>query len=142
MRPILKTLWVVYDPACGLCCMVRDWMERQPAFLDLRLVAAGSEEVLRRFPQLPPGELAVVGDTGEVWLGNRAWIICLWALREYRDWAIRLSSPMLLPLARQAFTVLSRNRADVSKMLARRSEYQLQRDLAGILVPTCETGRT
>jgi hypothetical protein len=31
-------------------------------------------------------------NTGEVWLGNHAWIVCLWALRDYRDLAFRLTS--------------------------------------------------
>lgn len=137
----LKILWIVYDSSCGLCCMVKDWIGRQPAVLTLRLVAADSEEARSRFPQLPPGELAVVGDTGDVWLGNRAWIICLWALRDYRDWSIRLSSPLLLPLARQAFAALSGSRGTVSGMLGWRSEQDLQRDLRNIIIPTCETRR-
>jgi hypothetical protein len=34
----------------------------------------------------------------------------LWALAEYRTWAYRLASPLLLPAARQMFATLSRYR--------------------------------
>jgi len=139
MKPTIKALWIVYDPACGLCCMVRDWILAQPAWVAVNLVAAGSPESLARFPQLPPGELAVIADTGDVWFGNRAWIICLWALREYRQWSIRLSGPMLLPVARQAFSALSRNRAAFSRMLELKNDVQIHRDLKQIMVPRCET---
>ncbi len=139
MPPTLNTVWIVYDPNCGLCSMVKAWILDQAALLHIHMVAAGSEEAVRRFPQLPYGELAVIGNTGDVWLGNRAWIICLWALRDYRDWSIRLSSPLLLPMARQAFSALSRNRATFSKMLGHRSEREIQWDLQQIMVPRCET---
>ena len=66
-----KRLWVVYDAECGLCTGVKDWIGRQAALVPLEFVAAGSVEAQKRFPQLPAGELAVVGDTGEVWLGEQ-----------------------------------------------------------------------
>jgi len=139
MTPTIKALWIVYDPACGLCCMVRDWILAQPSLVTVNLIAAGSPETQERFPQLPPGELAVVSDTGDVWLGDRAWIICLWALRDYRKWSVRLSSPMLLPLARQAFSAVSRNRTAFSQMLQYRTDEQVHWDLRQIMVPRCET---
>lgn len=83
-------------------------------------------------------ELVVVTDTGEVWIGDRAWIICLWALREFRDWARRLSSPALLPLARQAFVAFSSNRSGLSRLLGLRSEAELQQALRRIPVPSCQ----
>jgi len=55
MRPI-KRLWIVYDPSCGLCSRINDWIAQQPAFVPIDLV---------------------VGDQGDVWLGNRAWIVVL-----------------------------------------------------------------
>lgn len=50
----------------------------------------------------------VIGDNGGVYFGDHAWIMCLYALREYRATAKRLSSPMLQVLAREAFTFFSR----------------------------------
>jgi predicted DCC family thiol-disulfide oxidoreductase YuxK len=137
MRP-LRSLTIVYDADCGFCAVVKDWMAAQPALLRVAFVAAGSEQTRRRFPQLPPGELAVVGDTGEVWLGNHAWIVCLWALRDYRDWAVRLSGRLLLPLARQAFAAISRNRAAMSDAFAYLSDYRLKNLLKEVAAPSCE----
>src|SRR5205823_2580842 len=95
VMPPVTSITIVYDPACGLCTRVKEWIGRQVPLVGIQFVASGSSEARRKFAQLPAGELAVVAGTGEVWLGNRAWIVCLWALREYRDLAVRLTSPLL-----------------------------------------------
>ncbi len=138
MRPI-GSFSVVYDGACGLCTGVRDWLSRQEQLVPLEFVASGSDQARQRFPTVPAGELAVIGDNGEAWLGNHAWIVCLWALRDYRDWAIRLSSPLLLPLAREAFAAVSRNRAALSKKLWNRDDSAVADELRSMVVPGCET---
>jgi len=133
----MQTFYVMYDPHCGLCTEVRDWMGRQPAYVNLQLLASDSDEARRRFPDLPPGELSVVSDSGQVWLGDRAFILCLWVLRAYRGWARKLSSPMLLPMARQAFEMVSRNRRNVSDLLKLRSEAEMKQRLSEVEIPTC-----
>lgn len=120
--PPVGSLFIIYDGDCGVCARIKAWILQQPAFVPVRFVAAQSDEALRRFPHLPAGELAVIGDTGEIWLGNRAWIVCLWALREYRDLAFRLTNPLLLPMARQAFTLVSANRLAISSLLGLRRD--------------------
>ncbi len=50
----------------------------------------------------------VIGDNGEVYFGDHAWIMCLCALRECRAIAKRLSPPMRQVLAREAITFFSR----------------------------------
>ena len=121
--------FVLYDPRCGLCRSIKTWLDNEPALVRLTMIPAGSDEASRRFPGLtlvaPPGELTVVGNDGSVYLGDRAWILCLWALRDYRDWAQRLSSPLLRPLARQAFAMLSRNRHLVSEWFGLKSDADL-----------------
>jgi predicted DCC family thiol-disulfide oxidoreductase YuxK len=135
----MRTLYVVYDERCGLCTQLKDWLGRQPAYVRLQLVSA-SEAARDLFPSLPLGELAVVSDTGETWLGDRAWIIVLWALREYRAWAAKLSSPLLLPVARQAFAAISRNRSVFSRWLGLYGEAELRDNLSQIAIPPCEIG--
>jgi len=127
----------MYDSNCGLCTEVRDWLRHQPAYLDLRLMASDSEEARREFPTLPVGELAVVSSEGQVWIGDNAFIVCLWALREYRRWATRLATPMLRPLARQAFEAVSRNRKSVSSFLRLKSETELKNRLSEVVIPPC-----
>jgi predicted DCC family thiol-disulfide oxidoreductase YuxK len=132
----VKTLFVMYDSHCGLCTEVRDWLQAQPSYLDLRLMASESEEALRMFPTLPSGDLAEVSEDGQVWLGDRAYIVCLWALREFRGWAQRLASPLLRPLARQAFTTVSQKRYEVSSLLGLKSE-ELKKRLREVTIPPC-----
>ncbi len=89
-------------------------MERQAQLVPLEFLAAGSDEVRRRYPGLDPDqtlrELTVVGDNRAVYRGGRAWVMCLWALRDYRIWAGRLAAPHMLPVAERAFRELSRRR--------------------------------
>ena len=136
----MNLLYVVYDDRCGLCTQLKEWLGRQPAYVPLQLMAAGSEAARDRFPALPAGELAVISDSGEMWFGDRAWIIVLWALREYRDWAAKLASPLLLPMARQAFAAISRNRSAFSRWLGLYGESELRHNLSQVPIPPCEIG--
>jgi predicted DCC family thiol-disulfide oxidoreductase YuxK len=137
----MKRLFVVYDPACGLCSQIKDWLMRQPAYVPLYFVPSGSPEVQRMMPSLPPGEIAVFSEEGDAWVGNRAWILCLWALREYRGWAARLARPALLPFAQQAFAVLSRNRAALSRLMRLRSDAEMGAALSGVSLSACPIQR-
>jgi predicted DCC family thiol-disulfide oxidoreductase YuxK len=135
----MNRLYVMYDSHCGLCTEVRDWLETQPAYLDIRVLASGSDEARLKFPGLPAGELAVVSDRGEVWLGDHAFIVCLWALRDYRTWSHRLASPLLCPMARQAFEAVSHNRKNISQLFRLKSEAELRKHLSEVTIPPCPT---
>lgn len=104
--PALRGLTVLYDARCALCTFLRDWLTRQPQLVPLELVPAGSVEARRRFPGLDHGatleEVTVVGDGGQVYRDTAAWIVVLWALREHRPLAHRLSTPAGAKLARGA----------------------------------------
>jgi predicted DCC family thiol-disulfide oxidoreductase YuxK len=136
--PPVTSITIVYDAACGLCKRAKDWITQQAPLVGLQFVPSGSSEAWRRFPQLPAGELAVVANTGEVWLGNHAWIVCLWALQGYRDLALRLTSPLLVLMAREAFVVVSRNRHALSGMLRLRNEREIEQQLRKVAVPRCQ----
>ncbi|KFG00088.1 hypothetical protein IQ62_15825 [Streptomyces scabiei] len=102
----VRGLTVLYDARCGLCAFLREWLGRQRQLVPLGFVAAGSEEARRLFPSLDHGatleEITIVGDGGQVYRGTAAWIVCLWALREQRPLAHRLSTPAGARLARGA----------------------------------------
>jgi len=51
--------------------------------------------------------------------------MCLYALAEYRALSLRLASPTLLPLARKAFSFLSKRRGALSELLGMPSDRQL-----------------
>ena len=107
-------LTVLYDERCGLCRGARRWLEEQPQYVELRFLALGSEAARRRFPDLDHDaterELAAIDDRGGVYKGAKAWLMCLWSLRQHRLRAIRWSSPTLLPYARTFFDKLSKSR--------------------------------
>ena len=110
----MRELTVLYDPQCGLCRRAQAWLMSKTKYLELVFVPASSDEARSRYPQLDHSltltDLTVISDDGAVYSGPKAWLMCLWALREYRDWAIRLSSPELLPTAKRVISTVSQNR--------------------------------
>jgi predicted DCC family thiol-disulfide oxidoreductase YuxK len=105
-RVPVRRLTVLYDAECALCAFLRGWLVRQRQLVPLDLVPAGSEQARRRFPALDHratlDDITVVGDAGQVYRGAAAWIVTLWALREYRPLAHRLSTPSGAKLAKGA----------------------------------------
>ncbi len=114
----LQRVTVLYDARCNLCRTARAWLERQVQVVPLEFLAAASPEARVRYPFLDPAmtleDLTVVGDGGEVWVGAKAWVVCLWALEGKRGLAQRLSSPALMPRARAVVTFVSRHRRSLS----------------------------
>jgi predicted DCC family thiol-disulfide oxidoreductase YuxK len=110
----METLTVLYDARCNLCSHLRAWLETQPTYVQLAFVPAGSPEAQRRFPGLDhaatTSELTAIGDDGAVYIEAKAFLMCLWALREYRAWSLRLSAPDMLPLARRIVLWVAQNR--------------------------------
>lgn len=137
----MQRLYVLYDDRCELCRRLKQWLGRQPAWLELKLLSAGSSHVKQMFPGLEEiasnDDLVVISDQGEVFLNNHAWIMCLYALREYRGWAYRLSHPLLLPLARQAFDVVSRNRHAISHWLGESDTETIAQALRQVTLEPC-----
>jgi predicted DCC family thiol-disulfide oxidoreductase YuxK len=96
---------VLYDRGCPICRAARRWLAGRPQLVPLEFVPAGSPEARDRFPGLDHAatlrDLTVIADTGAVYVGDGAWLACLWALADHRGTAERLSSPALLPAARR-----------------------------------------
>jgi len=131
----MKKLYILYDSECELCRRCRVWLGRQPAFVPLVFVPLQSPEAECRFPALkelrPEEEIVVIDDAGAVWQGGAAWVMCLWALREYREWSLRLAQPALLDLARRLCEVVSANRYKISHWLRKaKSREELRQKLA------------
>lgn len=146
MNPVQK-LYVLYDAECGLCQRCLGWLRRQPAFVALVFIPLQSPEIGCRFPGIeqmhPEKELLVISDAGGVWQGGAAWVMCLWALREYREWSQRLAHPALLPFARRACGIVSENRRQISRWLFHPSigPDELQRRLNSLPDPECLSRR-
>ncbi|WP_406696428.1 DCC1-like thiol-disulfide oxidoreductase family protein [Singulisphaera sp. Ch08] len=125
----MRRLFVLYDDRCGLCTWARRWLTRQPAFLEFVFIPKGSAWALRLFPDLSSpdsvDDLVVVSDVGGVYGEARAWIMCLYALVEYREWSLRLAQPLLYPLARETFALISTGRQRLSAWLNLASEAEI-----------------
>ncbi|WP_105973612.1 thiol-disulfide oxidoreductase DCC family protein [Streptomyces geranii] len=102
----VRRLTVLYDADCELCVFVRGWLVRQPQLVPLDMVPAGSERARGLFPTLDHSatldDITVVGDGGQVYRGAAAWVVVLWALREHRPLAHRLSTPAGTRVAKRA----------------------------------------
>lgn len=137
----MKKLYVLYDPKCTLCQRLKDWLLVQRSWMGLCLIPAGSEKAERMFPNLKQiasaNDLVVISDEGQVYFNNNAWIMTLYALLDYREWACRLAHPMLLPLVRQAFATISRNRFAISRWLSAGRPEQIARELRQITLEPC-----
>lgn len=114
-----RALTVLFDPGCALCRRCRAWMLGQAAYVKLDFVPATSPAARERFGDLPwlGDELVVVGDSGEVWVGPAAFLTCLWALVEWREWSYRLAGSTLSAVAERFFYVISKNRASLALLL-------------------------
>ena len=129
----MKRLYVLYDAKCELCRRVRCWLGTQAAFVPLAFVPLQSAELEERFPGIgalePERQILVIADTGEVWRGADGWIVCLWALREYREWSQRLASPLLRPFALRVCDMVSRNRHKFSRWFHSASAGEIMQQL-------------
>lgn len=117
----MEQLTVLYDEECQFCVRCRWWLSRQPSYIPLEFIPQGSSGVVERFPNLElsssKSELIVIGDDEVVYRNDDACIMCLYALKEYRDWSLRLADPSLRPLARAFFKEVSARRATISSWL-------------------------
>ncbi|HSA53719.1 MAG TPA: DCC1-like thiol-disulfide oxidoreductase family protein [Yinghuangia sp.] len=113
--PPVRRITVLYDADCPLCTAVSGRLARRPKLVAIDLIPAGSARARNRYPDLDHErtlrEITVVGDSGQVYEGAYAWVVCLWALRGYRRTAERLSTPAGLAVAKAAVVAAARVRA-------------------------------
>lgn len=137
----MQKLYVLYDPKCELCCRLKNWILVQRSWIGLAVIEQGSQKAKRLFPELDrvatKDDLAVISDDGDVYLNDRAWIMVLYAMVEYCDWASRLTHPLLMPLARQAFAALSKNRHLISTLLSTENPEAIAGELRKVELEPC-----
>lgn len=137
----MEKIYVLYDPKCELCCRLKNWILVQRSWLGIAVLEQGSERARRLFPELEriagKDDLAVISDEGAVYLNDRAWIMVMYAMVEYREWASRLTHPLLMPLARQAFAALSKNRHSISRWLSSENTEEIAGELRKVELEPC-----
>ena len=122
-RPLIirspRRLTVVYDDACDLCVRCSTWLRWQATYVPLELLPVSAAREEPRYASVPwlGAELVVVDERGRVWVGAAAFIVCLWATRDWRGWSYRLSGPSFAPLAERFFHAISSHRGRISAFL-------------------------
>lgn len=96
VRPHVRGITVLYDPNCPVCRASKRWMMMHRPIIDVRFVAVDSPLAAQRFPHLDLAEsrreITVVTDTGYVYRGKAAFILCLWSLRRTRGLALQMAA--------------------------------------------------
>ncbi|MEM9235619.1 MAG: DUF393 domain-containing protein [Verrucomicrobiota bacterium] len=137
----MNQLTIFYDPRCGICSRFREWLEQQALWVRMEFVDYRSEEAVVRFPDIgavkADKECVVLADDGRWWQGADAWILCLWATREYRLWSNRLAGPMFKPVLTNVVHLISSNRLTLSRLMKLKSDHDLASELAHHR-PECE----
>jgi predicted DCC family thiol-disulfide oxidoreductase YuxK len=116
----MKKLIILFDDECRFCRRVKEWLTRQPSYLELELVPFPGQQADNLTASLDPhpgDQLVVFSDTGGIYSGEDAWLMVLWALEEWRPWSLRLSAPGLKPLARKLFQLISDHRYQISDLI-------------------------
>ena len=102
-------LRVFFDGDCPLCRRIAGWLDRQPQFV--RIVCVPAQNAAAAGCPLTLDDLlaqvTVIASDGAVYRGTNAWLTCLWALRRYRGWSLRLSQRALRPWAERLFAVVA-----------------------------------
>lgn len=118
----MRNIFILYDSSCELCRRCRTWIQFQRQIVHVTFLAAGSAEARKLFPNLDHertlSELTVVTDSGAVYQGTKAYVMCLWVLRDFRKWSKTLASPEMLPLAKRFITMLSETAKSFNGLIA------------------------
>lgn len=123
----MTRLNLYYDTRCGLCTSMVRWLAGQRQLLPI-LCLPKTEGI---------DDLVVTADSGEMWRGDSAWLMVIWALDEFRDMSYKLGKPSLLPFARQAFATLSANRGLLSQWLGLKTDEDIAARLRNVPVQEC-----
>lgn len=105
MEPHDLSLVVYYDGDCGLCRRVAAWLDAQEQLVPITCLAAqqaaGGGCPISLDALL--AQVTVTASDGAIYRGTNAWIVCLWALRAYRPWSLRMATPRWRPWAERLF---------------------------------------
>jgi len=140
----MKTLTIFHDPRCELCEKFKAWLEAEPKRVHVEFLAYDSAEAVASFPGLlklgADRDVVVLADDGRWWQGTAAWLTCLWATHQYRDWSFRLAAPVLQPFVKKAVHLLSENRLTLSRLMNLKSNEAHSSAMRSLPGEACENG--
>ncbi len=126
----MNSLTVLYDGECGLCVRCKKWVLQQQTYFPVKFLDSHSQTARDRYPTLltdgPPEELLAIGDNGEVYRSDKAWLMVLYAIRKCRPLALKLARPGMVGFARRAYYWVARNRGNVSRRLGLLGEREMR----------------
>ncbi|MBL8955681.1 MAG: DUF393 domain-containing protein [Myxococcaceae bacterium] len=132
----MNALFVLYDDACAFCCRCAEWLSKQPTFVPLAVLPASQVQLPLAASQ--KAELVVVDGAGGVYRDTDAWLMTLWALRDFRHWSVRLARGDR-SLARKVVELAGTWRHWLSA-LSKVSDAELGQQLAKVPTPRCDDG--
>lgn len=129
----VKKIEVFYDGRCGMCCSFHEWIHRQERAFKIDFVPYQAERAEEVFPGIhtldPAREMIVRTETGEIYRGAEAWVMCLYSCANHRDLAKRLARPAMLAVAIRVCHLLAANRHGLSKVFFRRKDKEVRKTL-------------
>ncbi|MDX2225796.1 MAG: DCC1-like thiol-disulfide oxidoreductase family protein [Verrucomicrobiae bacterium] len=118
---MIRKIHILYDGECGFCRTCRDWILLQPRFFEIEMLDRRDPDTKARFGDytVPPytDRMVVINNEDGVYYAEDAYIMILFALKNYRAWSVRISRQGVKPLARQFFETLGKNRRVLSKLI-------------------------
>jgi len=118
----ITLLTVLYDGHCDFCSRCMIWLQEQQQRIPLEFIPIHSASTKQRYPSLfnkdDADELIVISNQGEVYRKDKAFIMCLFALEEYVEWAFHFSKPAYRPFIRHGYQYLSHFRFSLSKLFS------------------------
>lgn len=133
---------VYYDGECGMCRQFASWLKNQPHYYVVKLLPYQSKEAAAIFPELkryhPEKQMVVRTSTKEVFQGAQSWVICLHACKDHRAKALKMRSPLLMPLAAKLCKVMATHRYKISKLFFQRTEQEVAQDMEKLHPRKCK----
>ena len=141
-RPLFRRLFPSIPPDSPAAGSIVVNMAANMLGLDNAATPLGLKAMKEMQELNPEKEIVVMSDSGQIYQGGSAWIMCLYALRRYRELSFKLAHPMLLPLAKKLCHIVSERRLSLSKLFACTSREQMARELIEAeRLAGCEDGR-
>ncbi len=138
-----KKIEVYYDGRCGMCCTFHEWINKQPRKFAIDFIPYQSERAEMVFPGIgmldPARAMVVRSDSGVIYRGAEAWVMCLYSCSNYQSVAKKLAGPALLSVAIRACHVLAANRHSLSKIFFRSKDKLVRENLHVMEEPKCDS---
>jgi predicted DCC family thiol-disulfide oxidoreductase YuxK len=121
METAIRSMTVFYDDTCSFCVRIKLWMQKVPRYFELDFIGLHETACKERFPDIldrfGSEQFLALTDSGAIYVGSNARIMCLYALKPYRSLALTLSDPALFRFADTFFEYISSNRQFISKLI-------------------------